>query len=105
METIKIARWSLAVLFFIGLLGESSNAFEPSNTAKGAKGIILKEEYVPGSYCHQKLPAINVNSIAGDHPVLNQTDIIDVSGPCNQNPLGTDQVAGQKRADSDKQSH
>jgi len=58
METIKITSWSLAVLFFIGLLGESSNAFEPSNTAKGAKGIILKEEYVPGSYCHQKLPAI-----------------------------------------------
>ena len=106
METmIKIAGSSLVTLLLVGALGTSSNAFEVSNNTTDTKGILLKEEYVPGSYCNQKLPAITVNTLAGDHPVLSQTDIIDFYGPCNQNPLGTDQVTDQTRAASDKQSH
>ena len=59
--------------------------------APGAEGILLKEEYVPDSYCHQKLPAIRESSLAGDHPVLSAEETIDFYGPCNQDPLGKDQ--------------
>jgi hypothetical protein len=105
METIaKIAGSSLAALLLIGWVG-ASHALGASNDTGSAKAILQKDEFVPSGYCHQKLPAINVNTLAGDHPDLNQTEIIDFSGPCNEDPLGTGQVSDQKRADSDKQSH
>jgi hypothetical protein len=107
METTtswKIAGSVLATLLFIGALGGSSNALQPNNGAQNAKGIVLKEEYVPGSYCHQKLPAITESSLAGDHPVLNQTDIIDFYGPCNENPVGAEQIGAQRLASADRKS-
>ena len=70
-----------------------------SGTALAADGIVSKTEDVPGSYCHEKFPAITGRSLASDDPVLkSQTsgDVIDYYGPCNENPVGQDQVQEQK---------
>jgi hypothetical protein len=107
METAtsgKMAGLVLTTLLFIGAIGGSSNALESKSSARNANGIVLKEEYVPGSYCHQKLPAITESSLAGDHPVVSQSDIIDYYGPCNENPVGAEQVAAQRIASADRKS-
>lgn len=106
METTgNIARASLAALLFIGAWGTNSNAVGAESNATGAKGILLKQEYVPDSYCHQKLPAITEATLAGDHPVVSQSDVIDFYGPCNQNPLGKEQVQDQRIRSVDRKSH
>lgn len=105
METARnIAGASLAALLFIGAWGANSNAIAAESNAAGAKGVLLKEEYVPDSYCHQKLPAIRENSLAGDHPVLSADEIIDFYGPCNQDPLGKDQLTAQRLENVDRHS-
>jgi hypothetical protein len=105
MRIITIGESFLAVLLFISWWGASSNALGADSNAPGAKGIILKEEYAEGSYCHQKLPAIRESSLAGDHAVLSAEETIDFYGPCNQDPLGKDQVHDQRRENTDRRSH
>jgi hypothetical protein len=102
---IKIAGPSLAALLFIGVWGANSNAIAAESNAAGAKGVLLKQEYVPGSYCHQKLPAIRESSLAGDHPVMSAEEKIDFYGPCNQDPVGKDQLTKQRLENSDRKSH
>jgi hypothetical protein len=105
MRIIKIGEPFLAALIFIGLWGATSNALEADSKAPGGEGILLKEEYVPDNYCHQKLPAIRESSMAGDHPVLSVEETIDFYGPCNQDPLGIDRVHDQRRQNTDRRSH
>jgi len=57
-KIITIGERFLAALLFISWWGANSNVIAAESNAAGAKGILLKEEYVPGSYCHQKLSAI-----------------------------------------------
>lgn len=81
-----------ATLTFIGTLGAHT-------TAIGANGILFKQELTPGSYCHLKFPAIRDETLAGDNPVLKDPsdgDMIDFYGPCDEDPLGTDQVHEQR---------
>ena len=105
METTgNIAGVSLAALLFIGAWGASSHALGADTKAPGAEGVLMKEEYVVGSYCHEKLPAIRESSLAGDHPVLSADEIIDFYGPCNQDPLGKDQLTAQRLENVDRHS-
>ena len=49
-----------------------------------------------------KFPAIEEGTLAGDRPALkdpNTGDIVDFYGPCNEDPLGKNQVASQKLDD------
>lgn len=101
----KIPGSLLAALLFIGAWGANSNAIAAESNATDAKGILLKEEYVPGSYCHEKLPAITEATLATDHPVVSQSDVIDFYGPCNENPVGKDQIEGQRIRSVDRRSH
>ena len=51
------------------------------------------------NYCHLRFPAITDESLATNNAVLkgqDSGDIIDFYGPCNENPLGQDQIAAQK---------
>jgi hypothetical protein len=67
--------------------------------AKASSGSNLQEELTPGSYCHLKFPAIREETLSSDHPVLldpSDGDIIDYYGPCDEDPLGKDQVHEQK---------
>jgi hypothetical protein len=52
METIinvKIPGSLLAALLFIGAWGANSNAIAAESNATQEKGVLLKQEYVPGS--------------------------------------------------------
>jgi hypothetical protein len=102
--TRNIAGASLAALLFIGAWGASSHALGADSEAPGAEGVLVKEEYVVGSYCHQKLAAIRESSLAGDHPVLSAEETIDFYGPCDQDPLGKDQLTAQRLENSDRRS-
>lgn len=104
MRIINIGESFLVALVLIGSWGASSNALGAGSKAPGAEGILLKEEYVPGSYCHQKLPAIRESTLGGDHPVLSADEIIDFYGPCNQDPLGKDQLIKQRLENVDRHS-
>lgn len=89
MKNIKLF---LSVLLLIGAVGVSGAAF-------GADGILFKEELGPGSnYCHMKFPPISPATLGEDQPVLQSPatgDMIDFYGPCDENPLGQDQVQSQ----------
>ena len=105
METItKFAVSSLTALLLIGLLEVNSNAVEPSSGAMASKGLLLKQEYMADSYCHQKLPAIRESSLAGDHPLLSSEETIDFYGRCKQDPVGNDQLNAQRLENSDRKS-
>src|SRR4029434_8634630 len=83
---MKIATSFLAALFFTGALGSI-------NTAMSADGVISKDELATGSYCHEKFPAMTRQTLDTDNPVLsNSGTIIDFYGPCDENPVGEDQI-------------
>ena len=89
---MKIAGPIFAALLFIGTM-------EGNNATFAANGIILKQKVTPGSYCHLKFPAIREETLAGDHPVLkvpNDGNLIDFYGPCDEDPVGQDQVREQR---------
>jgi hypothetical protein len=88
----------LSVLVLIGSLGLSA--------ARAADGVLLKDEFTPGSYCHEKFPAIRTSTLDTDQPTLKSSstsDLIDFYGPCDESPTGKDQV-WQQRLDEQRRS-
>lgn len=86
---MKIKTSLLVTLLLVGSLVGSALAFD---------GVLSKEEFTPGGYCHMKFPAIRERTLAGDNPVLKGSatgDVIDFYGPCDESPTGKDQVAEQ----------
>ena len=82
----------LAAMLFIGALG----AMKP---AMGADGVISKDEFTQGSYCHEKFPGIRPSTLGTDNPTLKSSDtgdVIDFYGPCDESPVGKDQVQAQR---------
>src|SRR5262245_62206178 len=78
MDTTRnLARASLTALLFIGAWGASSRAMGEDSKAPGPQGILMKDAYAVGSYCHEKVPAISESSLAGDHPALSAEEKID----------------------------
>lgn len=102
--TSNVARVSLTALLFIGAWGVSSRALGEDSKTPGPQGILLKEEYTVGGYCHEKMPTIREGSLAADHPVLSAEESIDYYGPCNQDPLGKDQLNARRLENSDRRS-
>ena len=87
---MKIATSFLAALLFTGALGSI-------NTAMSADGVISKDELATDSYCHEKFHAMTRQSLDTDNPVLNNSGpVIDFYGPCNENPVGKDQIQDQE---------
>jgi hypothetical protein len=92
VNKMKTARVLLATLLLAG-------SFVAAGTVKASDGVITKDEFTPGSYCHMKFPALQENSLGTNHPTLKSAtsgDVIDFYGPCNENPTGQDQVDAQK---------
>jgi hypothetical protein len=92
VKTMKIAISFLAAVLFTSALGALNNAAADD-------GVLLKQEVTPGSYCHMKFPAIRPSTLYSDQPVLKDSstgDVIDYYGPCDENPLGKDQVQQQR---------
>jgi hypothetical protein len=89
---MKIRTSVLAGLLFISSLGAV-------NSAIAEDGILYKQEFTPGSYCHEKFPAVRSSTLDTDNPTLKSSDtgdVIDYYGPCDESPLGQDQLRTQK---------
>ena len=88
---MKTAKVFLAALLLAG-------SFVSTNSARASDGVITKDEFTPGNYCHMKFPAIQERTLSGNNPVLKNQDgdVIDFYGPCNENPTGQAQVHAQK---------
>ena len=87
---MKIATSFMAALLLTGTLGSMS-------TAMSADGVISKDELTANSYCHEKFSAMTRQTLDADNPVLAKSGpVIDFYGPCNENPVGEDQIQEQK---------
>lgn len=68
-------------------------------SAAASDGVLSKDEFASGSYCHMKFPAIRPRTLSTNQPELKSSstgDVIDYYGPCNESPTGTDQVTDQR---------
>ncbi|HEY1371082.1 MAG TPA: hypothetical protein VGH50_01320 [Candidatus Binatia bacterium] len=69
--------------------------------ASASDSVVVREVLSPESnYCHLQFPPISENTLGTDNPVLKDPDsgdLIDFYGPCDENPLGPDQVRIQKQ--------
>ena len=87
---MKIATSFLAALLFTGALGSI-------NTAMSADGVVSKDELTADSYCHEKFHSMTGQSLDTDNPVINNSGaVIDFYGPCDESPVGEDQIEAQK---------
>jgi len=83
---------------FVGLLFLSSLGAVNSAIAED-DGIISKQEFTPGSYCHEKFRAMRPSTLDTDDPTLKSSesgDVIDYYGSCDESPVGKDQVHEQE---------
>jgi hypothetical protein len=95
VKTMKIATSFLAALLFAGTLGSF-------NSAIAEDGTISKDSLTSDPYCHEKFPAIRQSTLGDDQPALKNSstgDVIDFYGPCDENPVGKDQVQAQRLDD------
>jgi len=91
VRNMKIATSFLAAVLFTGTLGSI-------NTAMAADGVISKDELATDSYCDEKFHSMTGASLDTDDPAINNSGaVIDFYGPCNENPVGQDQIQEQKR--------
>lgn len=89
MKKLK-ANWS--ILLVVGVLGISG-------AAVAADGVVIQGELNPGSYCHEKFPAMRTRTLDDNQPQLKDSgtgDVIDYYGPCDEDPTGADQIVAQK---------
>ena len=89
---MKIAKTFVAAMLFTGTLGAVSHAVAED-------GVLLEQPLTSGSYCHEEFPAIRGRTLGTDTPTLKSADtgdVIDFYGPCDENPVGKDQVQEQK---------
>jgi hypothetical protein len=91
VKPMKIATSFLAALLFTGTLGALNNAI--------AQDDISKDPSSADSYCHEKFPAIREATLGDAKPELQNSstgEVIDFYGPCDENPVGKDQVQTQR---------
>ena len=87
---MKIVTSFLAALLFAGTLGALNNAIAQD-------GVLSEDEFAGTGYCHMTFPAIAQHTLGNDQPELSSKgDVIDFYGPCNENPVGKDQVQTQR---------
>jgi len=101
VKNMKIATSFLAALLFTGTLGAFNNAIAED-------GVLSKNQLTGTSYCHEKFPAIRQSTLGNDEPTLKDSstgDVIDFYGPCDENPLGKDQIQTQKLEDQLRLEH
>ena len=83
-------RLSMAIMTLMGAL-----AFTPVSTR--AETVLSKDVLSDGSYCHEKFESIREDTLASSQPMLKDVDdIVDFYGPCNESPVGEDQIQDQK---------
>ncbi|HSE88284.1 MAG TPA: hypothetical protein VLJ79_18835 [Candidatus Binatia bacterium] len=83
---------NLSLLLVVGVLGTSGAAL-------AADGVVVEGQLSPGSYCHEKFPAIRTRTLGDNQPQLKNSgtgDVIDFYGSCDETPTGKDQVEAQR---------
>ena len=89
---MKNFKANLSMLLVVGVLGTSG-------VALAADDVEVEGQLAPGSYCHEKFPAMTERILDDNQPQLKQSttgDVVDYYGPCDENPTGKDQIATQK---------
>jgi hypothetical protein len=89
---MKNLKSKLSVLLAVGVLGASGIALS-------ADDAVVEGALTPGSYCHEKFPAIRSRTLSDNQPQLKDSstgDVVDYYGPCGEDPTGKDQIASQK---------
>jgi hypothetical protein len=92
VRIMKIRTSVLAGLLFLSSLGAV-------NSVIAEDGVLLKQEFTPGSYCHEKFRALRPSTLGTDDPTLKSSDsgdVIDFYGSCDESPVGQDQIQAQK---------
>ena len=92
---MKIATAVFGAVLLVGSFGTSGAHAAPA-------GIISN---TPGSYCHLTFPAIREDTLSWDRPVLkgaSSGDVIDFYGSCDHDPPGKDEIASQRRQESER---
>jgi|SRR6266542_6897200 hypothetical protein len=95
---MKIRTSVFAGLLFLSSLGAV-------NSVIAEDGVISKEVVTPGSYCHEKFRAMQPGTLYTNHPTLQSSDsgdVIDYYGPCDESPVGQDQIQEQKMDREDR---
>jgi hypothetical protein len=90
---MKIRTSVFVGLLFLSSLGAVNRAIAEDD------GIISKQEFTPGSYCHEKFRAMRPSTLDTDDPTLKSSesgDVIDYYGSCDESPVGQDQIQEQK---------
>ena len=90
---MKIRTSVFAGLLLLGSLGAVNTAIA------GDDGIILKQEFTPGSYCHEKFRAMRPSTLNTANPTLKSSesgDVVDYYGSCDESPVGKDQIHQQE---------
>jgi hypothetical protein len=90
---VKIRTSMFAGLLFLSTLGAVNSVIAEDD------GIISKQEFTPGSYCHEKFRAMRPSTLNTNNPTLKSSesgDVIDYYGPCDESPVGQDQVHEQE---------
>ena len=88
---MKLATSFLAAVLFTSVMGGALG------NAAAADGVISKDELATDSYCHEKFTPMTTQSLDSDDPTLtNSGNVIDFYGPCNESPVGDDQIQEQK---------
>jgi hypothetical protein len=88
----------LSVVMLAGALALDVAPIEAQNVPENAPGIVAEIPGQPEGYCHMKFPAIEEGTLGTAHPRLKDVsagDIIDFYGPCNHDPLGSDEITKQ----------
>lgn len=95
---MKIIPSVFAGLVLLGGVGRSAIAME-EKAAPNTKGILLREEAMPGSnYCHMQFRAIRDETLSSVQRIpKDDSDIIDYYGPCDHDPMGEDEAEDQRR--------
>jgi hypothetical protein len=92
VNLVKNTKLLLAALILLGNITASVTAF-------AADGVLAKDEFVDGSYCHQKFQAMEGERSATNDPTLKgpiSEDVVDFYGSCNETPVDQDQVQQQR---------
>ena len=89
---MKSLKANLSMLLVVGVLGTSGAAL-------AADGVEVEGQLAPGSYCHEKFPAMRQRTLGDNEPELKQSttgDIVDYYGSCDEDPTGKDEISTQK---------
>ena len=89
---MKTFKSKLSILLVVGVLGTSI-------VALAADGVVVEGQLTPGSYCHERFPAMTARSLGDNQPQLKRSttgDVVDYYGPCDENPTGQHQIVSQK---------